>query len=254
MTARPLGSLLTSVFDQLSNQIAGGSRVDHRSLLPGADDPFEGVIPDEFLPGVETFDWFDPTVWAAARPDDITRVDLNAIPVPTGVGASGTGLDWFRSSEAPNNFTNRNNPLYVSRKDFVVALAPQLEEMFGVSAGGAGYYRPPAAADAAEGGRSPNSDHYSAGALDFYGTPEELTSLRNWLVEQPFVAFVRYQSESHETHLHLSIDVGWVAHNYFQDSQLPKVTPPALTLQGEPPQQPREPELPPPLPTDGGPS
>ncbi len=257
MTARPLGDLLTSVYDQLSNQIAGGQRRPAQDLLPGVDDPFEGSIPDEFLPTVQTFDWFDPTVWAAARPDDITRVDLNAIPVPTGLGASGTGLDWFRSDEAPNNFTNRNNPLYVSRKDFVVALAPRLEEMFGVSAqGSAGYMRAPAASDAAPGGKSANSDHYSGGALDIYGTPEELTRLRNWLVEQPFTAFVRYQSESHTTHLHLSIDVGWVAHNYFQNNQLPALTstPPVLTLQGEPQNQPREPELAPPLPTDGGPS
>ncbi len=261
MTTRPSGNLLTSVLGPVADFIAGGQRQSAQSLLPGFDDPSEGSIPDEFLPGVDTFDWFDPTVWAAARPDDITRIDLNAIPVPTGVGTSGTGLDWFRSGEAPNNYTNRNNPLYVSRKDFVVALAPRLEQMFGVSAqGSAGYMRPPQASDAAPGGRSSNSDHYSAGALDVYGTPEELTRLRNWLVEQPFTAFVRYQSESHTGHLHLSIDVGWVAHNYFQEgSQLPALTPPTPDLTapqtpGEPPQTPREPETIPPPVTPGSPS
>ncbi|KKL26890.1 hypothetical protein LCGC14_2390740, partial [marine sediment metagenome] len=64
MTARPLGDLLTSVYDQLSNQIAGGQRRPEQSLLPGADDPLEGSIPDEFLPGVDTFDWFDPRLSA----------------------------------------------------------------------------------------------------------------------------------------------------------------------------------------------
>ncbi len=229
---RPLGNMLTQVFDTLSSQLAGGQRSSVHDLKPGADDPNEGLIPDEFLPGVETFDWFDPTVWAGARPDDITQVDLNAIPVPTGAGNAGTGLDWFRSGEAPNNYVNRNNPLYTSRKDFAVALAPQLENMFGVETSSEGYYRVPSASDAAPGGRSGNSDHYSAGALDFYGTPDQLTRLRNFLVEQPFTAFVRYQSESHETHLHVSFDVGWVAHNYFQASQLPPLvtSPPGFTL------------------------
>ena len=246
MTARPLGNLLTQVFDTLSQQLAGGQRIGPSDLLPGADDPLEGSIPDDFLPGVQTFDWFDPTVWAGARPDDITQVDLNAIPVPTGVGEAGTGLDWFRSGEAPNNYANRNNPLYVSRKNFVVALAPRLEDMFDVSVeGSAGHLRQPQASDAAPGGRSPNSDHYSAGALDVYGTPENLTRLREWLVEQPFVAFVRYKSESHQTHLHVSIDLGWVAHNYFQASQLPPLvtTPPSLTLAGEAAEGSEEPQV-----------
>ncbi len=230
---RPLGNLLTQVQHTLSNQLAGGQRTPVSDLIPGAGDPNEGLIPDEFIPGVSTFDWFDPTVWAGARPDDITKVDLNAIPVPTGVGTAGTGLDWFLSGEAPNNYANRNNPLYQSRKAFIVALAPKLEDMFDVSAeGSAGYMRQPAASDAEPGGRSSNSDHYSGGALDIYGDTENLTRLRNWLVEQPFTAFVRYKSESHQTHLHVSFDVGWVAHNYFQASQLPPLvtSPPGFTL------------------------
>ncbi len=252
-TDRPLGDFLTGIFDVLSNQLTpSGQREDIEMLMPGADDPAEGLIPDEFLPFVSTFDWFDPTVWAGAAPGDVSRIDLTAIPQATGPGAQGTGLDWFRAGEAPNNFTNRNNPLYISRKDFIVALAPQLEELFGVSSGGVDYYRPPSASDAAPGGKSANSDHYSAGALDIYGTPEELTALRNWLVLQPFTAFVRYQSESHTKHLHLSIDIGWVANNYFSGTQLPPLTaaPPPSTeagrLTGEPPpttSKPPEPEV-----------
>ena len=243
-TDRPLGDFLAGLFSVLSNQLTPtGQREDIEMLMPGADDPLEGLIPDEFLPFISTFDWFDPTVWAGAAPGDISRIDLNAIPEATGPGASGTGLDWFRSGQAPNNFTNRNNPLYISRKDFAVALAPQLEELFGVSTGAVGYYRPPSASDAAPGGKAVNSDHQSAGALDIYGTPEELTALREWLVLQPFTAFVRYQSESHSKHLHLSIDIGWVANNYFSGTQLPPLTvapptppPEAGSLTGEPPQ------------------
>ena len=226
-TDRPLGDLLVGIFDVLSNQLTpSGQREDIEMLMPGAADPLEGLIPNEFLPFVSTstFDWFDPTVWAGAAPGDVSRIDLNAIPERTGPGADGTGLDWFGIGQAPNNFTNRNNPLYVSRKDFIVALAPQLADLFGVSSGGVGYYRPPSASDAAPGGKAVNSDHYSAGALDIYGTPQELTALRNWLVEQPFTAFVRYQSESHTEHLHLSIDIGWVARNYFSGTQLPPLT------------------------------
>jgi hypothetical protein len=260
-TDRPLGDFLTGIFDVLSNQLTpSGQREDIEMLMPGANDPLEGLVPDEFRPFMSTFDWFDPTVWAGAAPGDISRIDLTAIPETTGPGAQGTGLDWFRSGEAPNNFTNRNNPLYTSRKDFVVALAPQLEALFGVSSGGVGYYRPPSASDVAPGGKSANSDHYSAGALDIYGTPQELTALRNWLIEQPFTAFVRYQSESHTKHLHLSIDIGWVANNYFSGTQLPPLTvapPPSVEagrLTGEPPQttsKPPEPEVV--TPVTGGP-
>ena len=224
-TDRPLGGLLGVAFDELSNGLTpDGQRRNVNTLMPGGDDPLEGLVPDEFLPFVSTFDWFDPTVWAGAAPGDVSRIDLNAIPQRTGPGADGTGLDWFGVGEAPNNFTNRNNPLYISRKDFIVALAPRLEDLFGVSTGGVDYYRPPSASDTAPGGRSGNSDHYSAGALDIYGTPEELTALRNWLVAQPFTAFVRYQSESHEKHLHLSIDIGWVGRNYFSGDPLPSLT------------------------------
>jgi hypothetical protein len=232
MTQRPLGRLLTQVFDSVSNELAGG-RVNPADLLPGADDPNEGSVPAEFLPGVETFDWFDPTVWSNATPDAVTPTDLTAITAATGAGTDGEGLDWFRAGEAPNNYVNRNNPLYVARKDFIVSVAPKLEQMFDVSVeGSAGYYRPPAAADAAPGGRSPNSDHYSAGAVDVYGTPEQLTGLRDWLVEQPWTAFVRYASESHQEHLHLSVDLGWVANNYY-GGNTPE--PPSLTMHQSPP-------------------
>lgn len=221
-----LGGLLTQIFDRLSRQMAGGVRSDPRDLLPGAADPLEGLVPEEMVPEVQVFDWFDPTVWAKASPEQMSMVDLSQIPAASGPGKDGKGLDWFRGGEAPNNYTNRHNPLYQARREFAVAVAPKIEEMFGVSAqGSAGYMRAPSRGDAAPGGRSANSDHYSGGAIDFFGSKEEMVNLRNWLVEHaPWVSFVRCQSESHFDHVHVSIDLGWIAQNYFQGRSIPATT------------------------------
>jgi hypothetical protein len=225
MTTRPLDEMLTGVFDRLSRQVAGGPRSDPRDLLPEANDPSEGLIPDEFRPDVSSFDWFDPTVWAQADPNDVSRVDLTNVQPATGQGRPGTGMDWFRGGEAPNNLSNRANPLYQARQEFAVQVGSQIEGLFDVSSqGSAGYLRPYSASHAAPGGPSGNSDHYSGGAIDFFGDPEELTRLRNWLVEQPFTSFVRWQSESHFDHVHVSFDLGWVAQNYFQGRQTPTLS------------------------------
>lgn len=219
-----LSVMLTEIFNRLSMQVAGGARTDPRDLLPEVQNPDEGVIPEEFLPDVEGAEWFDPTVWARANPDDISKVDLSNLQAATGQGKEGKGLDWFRTGQAPNNYANRHNPLYKARRDFAVAIAPQIERMFGVSAqGSAGYIRTPSAGDAAPGGRAANSDHQSGGAIDFFGTKEEMVALRNWATTQPFVSFVRCQSESHWDHVHLSFDIGWIAQNYFQGRELPPI-------------------------------
>lgn len=224
---RPLAGVLESVFDRLSHALAGGQRVHPNMLVPWADDPLEGAVPDEFRPDADFSNWFDPTVFAGAQPSDMAGVDLSSITPATGPGRDGKGLDFFRGGEAPNNYTNRHNPLYAARRQFSVAIASQLEEMFGVDAGGsAGYMRPPRESDTDPGGRSSNSDHYSGGALDLTGDPEKLTELRHWLVQQPWVSFVRWQSESHDDHLHVSIDLGWIAQNYFADKQIPALSAP----------------------------
>jgi hypothetical protein len=234
MTTRPdLDSTLTSIFDDLSRKMAGGLRTDPRDLLPEADNPLEGVIPDEFLPEVSQFDWFDPTVWAKASTEDMSMVDLSNLQPATGAGKGGKGRDWFRADQAPNNYTNRNNPLYQARREFSVALAPKLEEMFGVtSEGSAGYIRPPSKGDAAPGGRAVNSDHQSGGAVDFFGEVAELDALRDFLVTQPYVSFVRWRSESHGgasgtesgAHVHVSFDLGWIAQNYFEGRAVPQIS------------------------------
>jgi hypothetical protein len=238
--ASPLRNLWDQGLSALSDQIAGGRRSDPSDLLPGATDPFEGTVPERFLPDVSNFDWFDPTVWAGTSLD--SSLDLTAVPA-SGPGTPGDGSDFFRGSEAPNNYTNRQNPLYQARREFSVAVAPQLERMFGVTAeGSAGYLRPPSAGDADPGGRSANSDHYSGGAADFFGTPAELDALHDYLVEQPYVSFIRWRSESHggpngddpSAHLHVSFDLGWVAQNYYQTRTLPPQAKPPKPA-GEPP-------------------
>lgn len=220
--ARPLDGLLTAIFDRLSNQIAGG-RVHPEDLRPEVTLPDEGFVPEEILPDLEMQDWFDPVEWAKADPDT-PEFNVPTAKAATGSGRDGTGGDWFRTSEAPNNFANRHNPLYKARADFAAQVAGRVEDMFGVEASGVNYLRPPKSSDAAAGGRSSNSDHYSAGAIDFFGTPEELDRLRAWAVNQPFSSFVRWRSESHFDHLHLSFDLGWVAENYFKGRQVPDLT------------------------------
>lgn len=209
---RPTDALLTALYDRLSHRIAGGQRT--QAGVFGMETVDEGFLPDEYRTELPDDDWFDPTQWANADPNNMAGFDLSNIP-SGGPVREGKGMDFFRAGEAPNNHANRNNPLYQKRRDFAVAINSKIREMFGVSDhGSAGYYRPYDPAHAAPGGPSGNSDHYSAGAADYFGSSEELTRLRNWLINQPFVSFVRWQSESHYDHLHVSYDLGWVAQNF----------------------------------------
>lgn len=229
MTARPplgqqpeppqdpdgLGGVLSALYERLSDQIAGGKRT--ASPMLALDDPdAEGFLPDEYRQQVPAMDWFDPAMFAQMDPANPTTWDFSSLPSAGGPGQAGKGMDWFRSGEAPNNFQNRSNPLYQSRRDFAVGIAGELRQMFDVTdQGSAGYMRDPHPSHAAPGGPSGNSDHYSGGAIDFFGSKSELTRLRNWLVEQPFVSFVRWQTESHFDHVHVSFDLNWVAQNFY---------------------------------------
>lgn len=235
----PIRRQLLDLYDVLSHKIAGGQRVDHRQMLPGADDPAEGVVPDDFRPEVTDLGrWFRPSEWLGVGPEDQVRADLGAIPEPAKGGVDGKGMDFFRGGEAPDNYTNRNNPLYAARREFAADINSRIEDLFDVDGGGVGWMRPPQSSDAAPGGRSANSDHYSGGAVDYYGDPGELDALRNWLVQQPFVSFVRWRSESHHDHLHASFDLGWVAQNYFQGRQVPSVQAPSAPRASQSPREP----------------
>lgn len=220
----PLSQLLfrgpfTTLADSIARQ-AGAlrSRVNVEELLPGGSDPSEGLIPDDTRPDITSYDdWFNPLDWMGATPENAPGIDFAAIPSPGTNIVQGSGMDFFRSSEAPNNYANRHSPLYKARALFAASTAGQIEDLFGVQAAGVNYYRPPSPSDAAPGGRSANSDHYSAGAIDFYGSDERLDALHAWLIEQPFISFVRWRSESHHDHLHASFDIGWIAQNYGQE-------------------------------------
>lgn len=214
-----LDGLLTTLYERLSDQIAGGRRTLEPTLPSD-----EGMLPDDYrqqLPMQD--DWFDPTVWMGQDPTSADGLDLSNIP-SGGPVREGKGMDFFRSGEAPANYVNRQNPLYQARRDFAIAANRQIRELFQVTdQGSAGYYRERHPSHDAPGGPSGNSDHYSAGAIDYFGTTEELTKLRNWLIDQPFVSFVRWQSESHYDHLHVSFDLGWVAANYW-GNEMPRFT------------------------------
>src|SRR5690606_4759409 len=72
-------------------------------------------------------------------------------------------------------------------------------------------YRPPGGG----GGQAKNSDHQSAGALDIFGPEHVLDAIRDWAIQQPWVSFVRWKSPYHYDHVHISVDIGWVAENFF---------------------------------------
>lgn len=217
------GSLLTAIYDQLSHRFAGGRRPDLNLVNPVTGEPIEvdteGLLPEDIeamLPTAEQ--WFDPVMFR-----DPERFDLSAIPKTAsgGAGREGEGLDWFRSGQAPSNYANRNHPLYQARAEFISKhVAPTIADLFpGMKVTGQGYYRPPGGG----GGQAKNSDHQSAGALDVFGTPEEMAALRNWAVNQPWVSFVRCNSPYHYDHVHISVDLGWVAENYYGGKTPPPV-------------------------------
>lgn len=229
---RVLGSMMDVMHDRLSNAIAGGARQDYRAFTPEGDElpPDEGIFPPAYQENVP--EELVPADALEGLPDDLAALPQEQLTKMFGLsynaqGFDGDGGDWYRGGEADNNFANRHNPLYQSRRDFAMAINPVIEEMFDVDDGGsAGYYRPYDPAHAAPGGPSGNSDHYSAGAIDYFGTPEELQRLRNWLVNQPWVSFVRWKSESHYDHVHVSISMPYVIENWAGNRQLPTVTGP----------------------------
>jgi hypothetical protein len=63
----------------------------------------------------------------------------------------------------------------------------------------------------ASGAMSPTSDHYSGGALDIHGTPEQMEALSSWAQSQPWAANVIYGVEGHTDHVHISFKLGYAA-------------------------------------------
>lgn len=219
-----LASLLAAQFERLSNQIAGGQRVHPDALLPV--DPNEGLFLDEYLPHLppnaelEALSQLitDPTVAEEGLGQGFDPSQLGGY---VSEGRDGNGYDWYRSGQAPNNYSNRNHPLYQARAEFVSnVVAPTIQRLFpGMNVTGQNYYRPPGGG----GGQAQNSDHQSAGALDIFsqykvGTAEqkeELRALRDWAAQQPWVSFVRCLSPHHWDHVHLSVDINWVRDNAY---------------------------------------
>lgn len=216
-----LEAMLRLLYERLSDQIAGGVRANVNLLGPlgqEIDPEFEGILPDDlnFEPPATLL---DPTVFRLADPNApkgsiAESVLQSAISSPANVqGRAGKGGDWFRTGQAPNNYANRNNPLYKARAQFVAdVVAPTIKQLFPeATVTGQNYYRPPGGG----GGQAKNSDHQSAGALDIFGPEHVLDAIRDWAVQQPWVSFVRWKSPYHYDHVHISVDIGWVAENFF---------------------------------------
>lgn len=210
--------LLTRMYGNLSKNLAGGSPLDLQGLNPITGDELDweadGMIPEEFATVVPTNDWFDAIGFRSPQQAQEAMGSLNLSSITAaGPGRQGSGGDWFRTGQAPNNYANRHHPLYQARAAFVAEqVAPTIQKLFpGMSVQGQNYYRPPGGG----GGQAANSDHQSAGALDIFGTPEQMAAVRDWLVLQPWVSFVRYNSPHHYDHVHVSIDLGWVAQNAY---------------------------------------
>lgn len=127
-----------------------------------------------------------------------------------------------RGGSAPNNYENRNQPAYKYRREVVAPhYASTIKNLFpGAEIGGLGYIRPP---DHVGGGKAPNSDHQSGGAIDVYfkqGTPAEsdamLKQIQAWAMQQPGVSYVVYEGDHNhqkhgrnDGHVHISFAVGW---------------------------------------------
>ena len=225
-----LEAMLRLLYERLSDQIAGGARTNVNLLGPlgqEIDPEFEGMLPDDldFEPPVTLL---DPTVFGLADPNapqgSIAESALqsaisesalqSAIRSSANVqGRAGKGGDWFRTGQAPNNYANRNHPLYKARAQFVADIvAPTIKQLFPeATVTGQNYYRPPGGG----GGQAKNSDHQSAGALDIFGPEHVLDAIRDWAIQQPWVSFVRWKSPYHYDHVHISVDIGWVAENFF---------------------------------------
>lgn len=124
-----------------------------------------------------------------------------------------TFSNWTGSGrQAPNNAAfvdeaKAGEGPYGARANFAYQIAPQIADAYGLRADGAGYFRPVGAHEG-DPNRSENSDHITAGAVDFWGTMQQMQQAAADLVNRPYVAGVRIHEPG--PHLHVSFDI-----NYF---------------------------------------
>lgn len=141
------------------------------------------------------------SVWDAGAVQDT----LQGTPLPTNwvPGGQGTGsAGQVPGGEAANNIANRDHPLYQERAQFVSQHKGQVMDRFGLKDWG--QWRDVDAE--VNGNRSSNSDHYSGGANDFYGSMDAMQAAATHLQNQPYVSFVRIHEPG--PHLHVSYMLG----------------------------------------------
>lgn len=124
--------------------------------------------------------------------------------------ASGTG-DYYNGGQAPDNLAHHDEARqgigpYGQRAQFATSMVPVINSKFNVRTSAENdqwrYAVDPQNKDQAR-----NSDHLSGGALDLWvvdGDYDSMNKARDWLSTLPQVSFIRWQSDGHQTHLHVS--------------------------------------------------
>lgn len=131
--------------------------------------------------------------------------------------SGGLSYGFLEDVQDPGNEAARNNKahyeeaqagtgIWGARAKFAAYAAPQILQMFPGTSNW-GQFRDPSVS--ATGAMSPTSDHYSGGALDIHGTPEQMEGLAQWAKSQPWAANVIYGVAGHTDHVHISFKLGY---------------------------------------------
>lgn len=247
-----LGDLLRSVFQQVSNQIAGDDRYPLEPLSDIASElevePYlpsdQAVDPDFLWPTDDAEDFTIPVDVTGSVPTGTppsSFFDPSNLPEPTqgrilknskGYLVYTTGI-----GEAPDNKANTNLPAYRRRADFMSEMYAWTQENFDVS--GAGQHRDHDAEVTAN--RSANSDHYSDGAFDVRAnSPQEALRVLAWASTQPWVSFAQVYPDG--SLIHISANIA-----HFTEGGMPTPTQPPTTEPAPTPAPPVSPAAPPPI-------
>lgn len=208
-----LPGLLRATFQQISNSLAGA---DAAFLPPmGAGDvEAQGLVPSV---DPDTLDLTDTEEFTPDMPQNLPEnqfsvdtiqgepFDFASLPQAQGgkfLQKGGKLIFTTGVGEAPNNKSNRNNPVYERRAEFVSEALNFVTSNF--DAASAGQYRDMNAEVTAN--RSHNSDHYSGGAFDVRtGSREEAQRVLAWASQQPWVSFAQIYEGG--TLVHISANV-----------------------------------------------
>lgn len=134
----------------------------------------------------------------------VTRWGQGVTSATTNYGQS---FSTAKGTEAPSNQTyagaaRAGTGVYGQRAQYVAQAIPQIASMFNLTSGG--QWRDLNAKVTAD--RSANSDHYSGGAGDFFGSVANMNAGLAWAKNQPGVSFAKVHGSP--PHLHISWRLG----------------------------------------------